>query len=266
MEMHGLLSDNITLTNTLSRRQTTFPQYYHRVAPPTGGSSISSCVYCFLTYLAVLVQNQTIWDCLVYARLIVQEALHHGGRGWLDYDRLFQQQAASDPSLHWGSLHPSQMASTVLSQHSGTGSFCGLCKGCDHSPSDCATTFHWYQKHIYSCRHPVCQGPPSRSTQICLSWNDGRCAATPGPCCRLQVCTTCGSPHHRAKKCRDIPTDFRFSNPSKRGRMPLPQTHPLHHVETVCGTPVVLGTIYYLIFFTSFGVLSGYLVIVFVRF
>ena len=153
MEMHDLLSDNITLTNTLSRRQTTFPQYYHRVAPPTGGSSISSCLYCFLTYLAVLVQNQTIWDCLVYARLIVWEALRHEGRGWLDYDRLFRQQAASDPSLHWGSLQPSLMASIVLSQHSSTESFCGLCKGCDHSPSDCAMTFHWYQKHIYSCQH-----------------------------------------------------------------------------------------------------------------
>ena len=34
---------------------------------------------------------------LAYARLLVREAQRHGGRGWLDYDRIFHQQAALDP-------------------------------------------------------------------------------------------------------------------------------------------------------------------------
>ena len=36
---------------------------------------------------------------LAYARLMVREAQRHGGLGWLDYDRVFRQQAALDPSL-----------------------------------------------------------------------------------------------------------------------------------------------------------------------
>ena len=75
-------------------------------------------------------------------------------------------------------------------------------QGCDHSPSDCAMTFLW---------HPVCQGPPSRSTQICLSWNDGSCAATPGPCFQLHFCAICGNPHPRAKECKDTPIDIRVN-------------------------------------------------------
>ena len=222
VQMHDLLSDNITLTQHFESAANYFPTILPQSGPPTGGV--------FPFFMCILLSN-------VFSSPGAKPD-HPGLPGIRQTDcaggtppwraglvRLrppFRQQAALDPSLHWGSLHPSLMASAVLSQHSGTGSFCGLCKGCDHSPSDCAMTFHRHQEHIYSCRHPVHQGPPSRSTQICLSWNDSRCAATPGPCFRLQVCATCGSPHHRAKKCRDTPTDSRFRNPSKRGRMPLP--------------------------------------------
>ena len=235
VEMRDLLGDNIALTQHFELAANYFPTVLPSSERPRlrEVSSLPSWVYCFLTYLAVLVQDQTVRDRLVYARLIVREALCHGGRGWLDYDRLFWQQAALDPSLHWGSLYPSLMASTVLSQRSGTGSFCGLCQGCDHTSSDCAMTF---------LRHPVRQGPPSRSTQICLSWNDGRCAVTPGPCFRLHVCATCGSPHHRANECRDTPPDSRFKNPSKRGRFPLPPPRPTPGITLrLCGTPCRIG-------------------------
>lgn len=107
----------------------------------------------------MLVKDQSVRDRLVYARLIVREALRHGGWGWLDYDRLFRQQAALDPSLQWGTLHPSLVASTVLSHRSGSGSFCSLWQGFDHSPADCAMTF---------LRHPTRHGFGPRNTQICL--------------------------------------------------------------------------------------------------
>ena len=39
-------------------------------------------IYCFLTYLAVSASDHSVRDRLTYARLIVHEALQHGGRGW----------------------------------------------------------------------------------------------------------------------------------------------------------------------------------------
>ena len=86
VEMRDLLGDNIALTQHFESAASYFPT----VLPSSERlllrevSSLSSWVYCFLIYLAVLVQDQTIRDCLVYARLIVWEALcHGGGAGWI---------------------------------------------------------------------------------------------------------------------------------------------------------------------------------------
>ena len=43
---------------------------------------------------------------LAYCRLIIREALRHGGSGWQEYDRTFWCQVAIDPHLPWHSLHP----------------------------------------------------------------------------------------------------------------------------------------------------------------
>ena len=73
VEMHDLLGDNITLTQHFELAANYFPT----VLPSSVRSrlrevsSIPSWVYCFLTYLAVLVQDQTVRDRLVYARLII---------------------------------------------------------------------------------------------------------------------------------------------------------------------------------------------------
>ena len=67
-------------------------------------------------------------------RLIIREALHHEGAGWLDYDRAFRQQAAVDPSLRWNTLLPGLQASTMLSHGTGQGAlFCTLCREMDHT-------------------------------------------------------------------------------------------------------------------------------------
>ena len=108
-------------------------------------------------------------DRIVYARLIVYEALCHGGQGWL---ASFSNRLSSRLVIVMFS-EPSLMPSIVSSQRLGSGSFCSLCQRCDHSPSNCATTF---------LQHPVHQGLPLRSTQICLSCYDGHCAAAPRPC------------------------------------------------------------------------------------
>ena len=224
VEMHDLLSDNITLTQHFE----SVANYFPTVLPQSGPTYKRF----FPFFMCILLSNVFSSPGAKPDHLgfpgVCQTDCAGGTPPWrVGLVRLRPPfPAASDLSLHWGSLHPSLMASTVLSQHSGTGLFCGLCKGCDHSPSDCAMTFHWHQKHIYSCQHPVRQGPPSRFTQICLSWNDSCCAATPGPCFRLQVCATCGSPHHRAKKCRDTPTDSRLGIPPKEVACPSPRPTP----------------------------------------
>ena len=64
--------------------------------------TIPCWVYCFLTYVVVQTQDPTTRDQLMYARLIIQEALRHGGSGWLDYDRVFCQQVSVNPSLPAG--------------------------------------------------------------------------------------------------------------------------------------------------------------------
>ena len=63
-------------------------------------------------------------EMLFYCRLIIPEALRHGGDGWLEYDRTFWCQAAVDPSLPWHSLVPGLQAATILNARpSGGGSF-----------------------------------------------------------------------------------------------------------------------------------------------
>ena len=75
----------------------------------------------------------------VYCRLIIPEALRHGGDGWLEYDRTFWCQAAVDPSLPWHSLVPGLQAATILNARpSGGGQFCTICCEPDHSAGQCA--------------------------------------------------------------------------------------------------------------------------------
>uniref|UniRef100_A0A1X7VFC7 Uncharacterized protein n=1 Tax=Amphimedon queenslandica TaxID=400682 RepID=A0A1X7VFC7_AMPQE len=135
VEMKELLGDYIGLTQHFESSACYFPMVLPSSARPRLQEVSTLClwIYCFLTYLAVLVPDQFIQDRLVYARSLVQESLCHGGRGWLDYERLFLQQVALDHSLSWGTLHPSLVASTILSQHAGSGTFCQVCQGCDHS-------------------------------------------------------------------------------------------------------------------------------------
>ena len=64
-------------------------------------STLPSWICCFLTYLAVGTTDPVTRDRLTYAVLLTREAMRHGGQGWLDYDRLFRQQAAINPSLPW---------------------------------------------------------------------------------------------------------------------------------------------------------------------
>ena len=126
-------------------------------------------------------------------------------------------------TLSWGTLHPSLVASTILSQRAGSGTFCWVCQGCDHSSAECA---------LLALQPPAQQGVPARvprTSQVCLTRNEGRCAFLPGQCVRLHTCATCGSSSHPARDCRETPADSRFHT-ARRGRVPpSPSARPTSH-------------------------------------
>ena len=146
------------------------------------------------------------------------------GRGWLDYDRLFRQQAALNPSFLWSSLHPTIMAFTIRAQRStsGGGTVCLLCQGFDHSQAvQCALAYLRQPTHQDPVV-PYLRLPAQRQPQpVCLSWNEGQCCYHPNPCFHLHHCATCGSPQHKARDYRDTPPYSRFRNPR---RTPGPPT------------------------------------------
>ena len=93
VEMRDLLADNVSLHHQLEDLQgvmTATPAAFRpriREVP-----SLSSWMYCFAAYIAVRTQDPQTRDMLAYGRLIIREALRHGGNGWQEYDRSFRRQ------------------------------------------------------------------------------------------------------------------------------------------------------------------------------
>ena len=157
-------------------------------------TTLPSWICCFMSYLAVLTTDQLTRERLAYAVLIVSEAMRHGSQGWLEYDRLFRQQAALDQSLPWNVIHPGLQATTILSQRAGQGTFCSLSQESDHPTHQCATL----QLQQPTLRNSAGQ-PTSRPVPrcICSSWNEGNCAF-PGTCTYRHICMRCFQPSHPA--------------------------------------------------------------------
>ena len=144
VEMRELLSDNLALHDQL--------EAVHGLLVPamTPGSlrarmwemlSLISWVYCFTAYMAVRTSDLLTRDMLAYCCLIIQEALHHEGPGWQDYDRSLRTQAAINQSLQWNSLLPGLQAATILGQRAGGGVYCSLCRGMDHMAAICVLSY-----------------------------------------------------------------------------------------------------------------------------
>jgi len=104
--MWELLADNIALLQQLEAINTPIP--VQTLGPNRARFWDVSClptwIYFFLGYMAILTPDQRTHDQLAYARLVIREAQRHGGNGWLDYNRVFRQQAAADPSRRWNTL------------------------------------------------------------------------------------------------------------------------------------------------------------------
>ena len=134
VEIRDLLGNNIALLQQLDFVQGPFQSFSWGPKPRLQElTSLSSWLHCFLAYTAIRTTDQATCDQLTYAWLLIQEYLQHGGNRWLDYDCVFQQQVAINPSLPWNTLYPGLHTSTIIGQRSGTRSFCTLCSGSDHT-------------------------------------------------------------------------------------------------------------------------------------
>ena len=224
VEMKELLVDNTALMRQLEAMHGTsnLPQFGANRPQLREVSSLTTWCYCFLGYMAIHTADPTTRDQLAYARLIIREAQRHGGKGWLDYDRSFRQQAAIDPLTRWNTLSPGLLASTVLCQRAQRGTqFCTLCREVDHTMLQCA---------LYYCYSPnTCSAPPtpmvrSRRDNICTSWNQGACIY-PGSCSFTHICTIC----HLLHRAQDCPQRASSTNatPFRQRTYPAP---PWHHV------------------------------------
>ena len=160
--------------------------------------------YLVLLFPAICTTDPATRDQLAYALLLIREQQRHGGQGWIDYDRAFRQQAASDPSLRWNNLLPGLQAATILGQRSGQGAFCTLCRECDHTRAQCALAY----LHPPVSNGPVALRDPgvrrrSAVPNVCISWNQGACTY-PGRCSYRHVYATCQQ-DHQAKDCAQTP-------------------------------------------------------------
>ena len=184
----------------------------------------------FLTFAAVKTTDRATRDLLTYRQLVLREVQRHSGPGWLEYDRIFQQHAALNPSTQWSELNLSLHASTILSFRSGPSLGCGLCHEPDHASGDCAMKALFPQSvvsAIVSGHPPVpirqlpAGGPirrisrPETLERICMSWNWGRCTF---PQCNFRhICATCKKRGYRAKDCPETPADSSYTQPSMKG-------------------------------------------------
>lgn len=234
VEMRELLTDNISLLQQLEtfNTQYTLPALPGALRPRLREvMSLPSWVYCFLAYIAMRSADQATRDMLAYARLIIREAQRHGGNGWLDYDRVFRQQAAIDHTLRWNTLQPSIQAATLVGHAPGRGTFCTLCREPDHMADRCALS---YLRQPHGQTPQTASGPtipssarprfqprrrPESHTGICISWNKGQCAY-PGRCTFRHVCATCNR-QHMACHCTETPANSPYRSNTLGGRQSI---------------------------------------------
>lgn len=163
-------------------------------------STLASWTYCFPIYVAIRSTDLKTQEFLAYARLIICEARRHGGTGWLDYDRVFCQQQAIDPSLCWNTLtlHGGTEAATLLGQAPGRGAFCTLCREPDHSADTCALMYLQQTTGQQTPAATVAHTSTSASSKpkmyrlelcfgVCISWNKGKCTY-PWTCTFRHIC------------------------------------------------------------------------------
>lgn len=214
VEMKEFLQDNISLTTQLEELQGPSPLQVIGATRPRlrEVTSVQAWCYCFLSYVATMTSDPVTRDQLAYARLIIRQSQSQGGHTFMDYDRAFRQQIATDPSIRWNALNPSLLASTSMGHRStGAHTFCTLCRAVDHNRTQCALTFLEptpAASGAAASQRGLSQGVPRRprSVPVCFGWNRGTCRY--GNRCNYQhVCSICTAPSHRARECTQAATN-----------------------------------------------------------
>ena len=211
VDMRDLLADNIALISQLSSLHgpgalplSSVGHTRLREVP-----SLVSWLYCFIAYVAIRTLDPLTRQMLAYSRLIIREALRHGGSGWVEYDRVFRRQLSINPSLAWNALEPSLQAATILGQRSSGGTLCNLCQESDHPTNQCALAPLQQQLHpspTPTASHTAAAYRPPMRTEtlqrICVAWNKGTCFR---PHCTFRhTCATCQR-NHKARDCPNTP-------------------------------------------------------------
>ena len=214
--MKEFLGDNIALSQRLEELNGPIqqPAWLSRASNARMREVVSPSQWaiCYFTYAAVRCPDPLVRNLLTYGRIVLQLQQRHGGRGWLEYDRAFRLQAASDTSVAWNSLNPSLMASTVLAHAPppGTTMFCHYCQEADHNPADCALLsadpfLDPPRMRPYSTTMPRARSRPSpydSSIEVCRRYNRGACPDS-GTCKYHHVCSMpdCHQPGHTTQTC-----------------------------------------------------------------
>lgn len=235
VEMRDMLADNIALINqqSLLHGTVTLPQSAVSRTALRDVPSLVSWLYCFIAYTAVRTADPVTRDMLAYSRLIVREVLRSGGSGWLEYDRVFRRQLSINPNLAWNTLEPGLQATTILGQKAAGGTFCTICRECDHTSHQCAlsplqqlTQPASTTPVIPTAVPPATSRPPRRPEtllHICVNWNKGVCKRT--LCTYRHICATCQL-SHRARDCPDTPAESMYKASSSQSALNAPRSLP----------------------------------------
>lgn len=219
VDMRDLLADNVHLLNQLTSLHgaTALPLATINRTRLREIPSLASWLYCFNAYVAVRTQDPLTRQMLAYSRLIIREALRHGGVGWLEYDRVFRRQLSINPTLPWKTLEPGLQAATILSQRTSSGMMCNLCRESDHTTHQCALAPLQQQLTVQSQTSPPPRPwrRPETLLRICVAWNKGQCNRA--RCSYRHVCATCQR-SHKARDCPDTPPDSVYKSASATTR------------------------------------------------
>ena len=177
VEMRDLLADNVSLHTQLENLhgQTTVASTSIPFRPRLREvPSLISWTYCFL---AVRSGDPQTRDLLAYCRLLIREALRHGGNGWQEYDRSFRRQAAIDPSMQWNTLQPGLQAATLVGSGGTPGVYCHICREPDHAVTHCALAT--VQQPVLPLTTPVPAPMPTMSHRASGPWTAPRRISRP---------------------------------------------------------------------------------------
>ena len=234
--MKEFLADNVALSQRLDEFHATpalSSPWLMRASTARMREIVSPAQWasCWLMFASIHCPDQHLRQILAHGCIVLQLAQRHPGSGWLEYDRVFRRQAASDPSIQWNVLNPSLMAATVLATSPGTGSICLHCQAADHRSEECALRsidplLEPFPKPVLRTTQPPNPPKTSRpsryspygpgsSREPCRRYNRGICPDTSATCRYRHVCGNmdCLSQSHTLPKCPHNRASKRTSGP-----------------------------------------------------